>query len=192
MEKDLPAAVLTDPLKNLGLKAIEAIDYLEEFNQRVAIRRSKAKQSGSQQQDSPHESPILYMIKRIEIGHLTRLHWCRYDTGSNQPPMLSRWAFPRTSSIRSLSFSAKKFHPWLRCRNRFWPLHPTSWMTRTPSSRILTSARHRSAIPFVRDTQAAEALGKAPNQRLLVCRDCHGTVTSFPIRGSVVSQFYSN
>jgi hypothetical protein len=55
--KDLPATVLADSLKDFGLKAIEAIDYLEEFNQRVAIRRSKAKQSESQQQDRSHESP---------------------------------------------------------------------------------------------------------------------------------------
>ena len=55
--KDLPAAVLADSLKNLGLKAVEAIDYLEEFNQRITIRRFKAKQSESQHQDSPHGSP---------------------------------------------------------------------------------------------------------------------------------------
>jgi hypothetical protein len=57
VEKGLPAAVLADSLKDLGLKAVEAVDYLEEFNQRVAIRHSKAKQSESQQQDSPRESP---------------------------------------------------------------------------------------------------------------------------------------
>ena len=32
VEKDLSAAVLADSLKSLGLKAVEAIDYLEEFN----------------------------------------------------------------------------------------------------------------------------------------------------------------
>jgi hypothetical protein len=57
VEKDLPAAVLADSLRSLGLKAIEAIDYIEEFNQRVAIRRSKAKQPESQQQDFSPESP---------------------------------------------------------------------------------------------------------------------------------------
>ena len=59
MEKDLPAAVLADSLKKLGLKAVEAIGYLEEFNQKIAVRHSKAKQSESQHQDSPHGSPGL-------------------------------------------------------------------------------------------------------------------------------------
>jgi hypothetical protein len=48
IEKNLPATVLADSLKGLGLKAVEAIEYLEDFNQRLAIRRSKAKR---------HESP---------------------------------------------------------------------------------------------------------------------------------------
>ena len=52
VEKDLPATELADSLKELGLKAHEAVDYLEEFNQRVAIRRSKARQ-----QDSPLHDP---------------------------------------------------------------------------------------------------------------------------------------
>lgn len=43
LERDLPATVLADSLKELGLKAIEAVDYIDEFNQRVAIRRSKAR-----------------------------------------------------------------------------------------------------------------------------------------------------
>jgi hypothetical protein len=47
VEKDLPASVLAESLKSLGLKAVEAADYLEEFGQRIAIRRSKAKQPGS-------------------------------------------------------------------------------------------------------------------------------------------------
>jgi acetyl-CoA acetyltransferase len=33
VEKDLPAAELADSLKALGLKAIEALDYIDEFNQ---------------------------------------------------------------------------------------------------------------------------------------------------------------
>jgi hypothetical protein len=44
VEKDLPATTFADFLKQLGLKAIEAIDYIEEYNQRLEIRRSKAKQ----------------------------------------------------------------------------------------------------------------------------------------------------
>ena len=47
IEKDLPATVLADSLKELGLKAVEAVDYLEEFSQRIAIRRSKAKEPGT-------------------------------------------------------------------------------------------------------------------------------------------------
>ena len=44
VNKDLPATDLAQSLKELGLKAVEAIDYIKEFNQRVAIRRSKARQ----------------------------------------------------------------------------------------------------------------------------------------------------
>lgn len=33
----LPATMLTDSLKELGLKVIEAIDYLDEFDQHVHI-----------------------------------------------------------------------------------------------------------------------------------------------------------
>lgn len=52
VDKDLPATALADSLKGLGLKALEAIDYIDEFNQRVAIRRSKARQ-----RDTPPGSP---------------------------------------------------------------------------------------------------------------------------------------
>ena len=55
VERDLPATVLADSLKEVGLKAIEAVDYLEEFNQRIAIRRSKAKAPGSPPHD--HDEP---------------------------------------------------------------------------------------------------------------------------------------
>jgi hypothetical protein len=48
VEKELPATVLADSLKRIGLKAVEAIDYIDEYNQRIAIRHSKARQ---------HESP---------------------------------------------------------------------------------------------------------------------------------------
>jgi hypothetical protein len=56
VEKDWPATVLAESLKNLGLKAVEAIDYLEEYNQRVAIRRSKAKQPEFTQPEPATES----------------------------------------------------------------------------------------------------------------------------------------
>ena len=45
VEKGLSASALADSLKDLGLKAIEAINYIEEFNQRLKIRRGKAKQT---------------------------------------------------------------------------------------------------------------------------------------------------
>jgi hypothetical protein len=57
VEKDLPAIHLANSLKNLGLKAAEAIDYLEEHGQRVAIRRSKAKQPESPQRDPATDQP---------------------------------------------------------------------------------------------------------------------------------------
>jgi len=37
VEKDIPATLLADSLKGIGLKAIEAVDYIDEFNQQVAI-----------------------------------------------------------------------------------------------------------------------------------------------------------
>ena len=57
VDKELAATALADSLKNLGLKAIEAINYLEDFNQRVALRHSKPKQPESPERDSSHESP---------------------------------------------------------------------------------------------------------------------------------------
>ena len=33
IERDLPATALADSLKELGIRANEAIDYIEEFNQ---------------------------------------------------------------------------------------------------------------------------------------------------------------
>lgn len=52
VEKGVSVLVLAESLKELGLKAEEAIDYIEEFNQRIAIRRSKTRQS-----DSPSHEP---------------------------------------------------------------------------------------------------------------------------------------
>ena len=54
LEKGWAASSLADALKELGLRAIEAIDYIEEFNQRMAIRHSKAKQPGT----PPHEPQV--------------------------------------------------------------------------------------------------------------------------------------
>ena len=51
VEKDMPETSLADSLKKLGLKAIEAVNYINEFNQQVAIWCSKAKQPNS----LPHE-----------------------------------------------------------------------------------------------------------------------------------------
>ena len=54
VNKDLPATALADSLKELGLKAVEAIDYIEEFNQRVVIHRSKVRQP-----DAPLDIPLV-------------------------------------------------------------------------------------------------------------------------------------
>ncbi|KAF8797569.1 hypothetical protein BYT27DRAFT_7125244 [Phlegmacium glaucopus] len=56
VERDLSAAVLADSLKDLGLKAIEAIDYIDEFKQRVEIRRSKARKRNSPPRDLSPEA----------------------------------------------------------------------------------------------------------------------------------------
>ena len=50
--RDLPASMLADTLKSFGLKASEAVDYLDEFNQRIAIRGSKEKQQASLPRES--------------------------------------------------------------------------------------------------------------------------------------------
>ena len=56
VEKDLPATELADSLKRVGLKAHEAMDYIEEFNQRIEIRRSKARQQDSPPRELSDES----------------------------------------------------------------------------------------------------------------------------------------
>jgi hypothetical protein len=43
--------------KELGLKAAEAIDYIEKYKQRVEIRRSKAKQCDSSSDNPPQDEP---------------------------------------------------------------------------------------------------------------------------------------
>ena len=58
LEKDWPSATLADALKDLGLRAIEAIDYIEEFNQRVEIRRSKAKRTDTSASEPHVQEPI--------------------------------------------------------------------------------------------------------------------------------------
>ena len=57
VEKGWPATVLADALKELGLKAIEAVDYIEELGQRLEIRRGKARDQGSPPHDHPAASP---------------------------------------------------------------------------------------------------------------------------------------
>jgi hypothetical protein len=52
IEKDLSALALAKFLKELGLEAGEAVDYIDGFNQHVAIRYSKACQP-----DSPTSNP---------------------------------------------------------------------------------------------------------------------------------------
>ena len=47
LNQGLSALALADSLKEFGLNAAEAIDYIDEFNQRLAIRQSKAKQRAS-------------------------------------------------------------------------------------------------------------------------------------------------
>lgn len=57
VEKGWSATVLANALKELGLKAIEAIDYIEELGQRLEIRRGKAADKGSPPHDPPAGSP---------------------------------------------------------------------------------------------------------------------------------------
>jgi hypothetical protein len=47
VENDWPPTQLADALKDLGLRAAEAIDYIDELNQRQEIRRAKARDPGS-------------------------------------------------------------------------------------------------------------------------------------------------
>jgi hypothetical protein len=55
VEREWPATTLADALKDLGLKAIEAVDYLDELKQRLEIRRSKARRP----ETPPHQPPAL-------------------------------------------------------------------------------------------------------------------------------------
>lgn len=56
VEKGWTPSVLADALKELGLKAGEAIDYIEELNQRLEIRRVKARDSRSPPHDPSAET----------------------------------------------------------------------------------------------------------------------------------------
>ena len=58
VEKGWSADELADALKHLGLKAAEAVDYIEELGQRLEIRRGKARIPGSPPLDPPADSPI--------------------------------------------------------------------------------------------------------------------------------------
>ena len=57
VENNWPAVVLADALKDLGASAVEAADYIVELNQRLEIRRSKAKRPQSPTQDPDTEIP---------------------------------------------------------------------------------------------------------------------------------------
>ena len=56
VEKDLSATELADSLKELGIRAAEAADYIDEFNQRIAIHRSKARQPNSPPDELPERA----------------------------------------------------------------------------------------------------------------------------------------
>ena len=47
VEKSWSAGALGNALKDLGLRAVEAVDYIEELGQRLEIRRAKARDPGS-------------------------------------------------------------------------------------------------------------------------------------------------
>jgi hypothetical protein len=54
VEKNWSATELADALKELGIRAVEAVDYIEELAQRLEIRRAKARDPES----PPHEPPV--------------------------------------------------------------------------------------------------------------------------------------
>ena len=58
VEKGWSSDVLADALKQLGLKAAEAVDYIDELSQRLEIRHAKARNPGSPSIDLPAESSI--------------------------------------------------------------------------------------------------------------------------------------
>jgi hypothetical protein len=64
IERDMGATWLADSIKGIGLKAVEAVDYLEEYAQRMAIRRSKARQPDS----PPQEQATDAMESVVEQG----------------------------------------------------------------------------------------------------------------------------
>jgi hypothetical protein len=58
VERNWPATALADALKELGLKAVEAIDYIEELKQRLEIRHAKARDPGSPLHGNPSLEPL--------------------------------------------------------------------------------------------------------------------------------------
>ena len=57
VEKNWSAILLADRLEALGLKAVEAVDYIEELGQRLEIRRGKVRDQGSLPPDPAAEQP---------------------------------------------------------------------------------------------------------------------------------------
>ena len=144
IEKNLSVSVLAESLKDLGLKAGEAVDYIDEFNQRVAMQRSKPGNptlhfANLQDHQIPH------IFKRIEIELLKKLlgrrsvHDLRHQL---QPSLLTS---PPISSIKFSTSLLKRALLPLSFLNQSLLLLLTLPMTQTHCSKILTSMTHTSA-----------------------------------------------
>ena len=60
IERDMGATWLGDSLKAIGLRSVEARDYIEEYGQRMEIRRAKARQPDT------HEEPVTEAAEPVD------------------------------------------------------------------------------------------------------------------------------
>ncbi|KAF8801620.1 hypothetical protein BYT27DRAFT_7114507 [Phlegmacium glaucopus] len=78
VERDLPAAILADSLKALGLKVVEAIDYIDGFNQRIEIRRSKAKKQNSPPRELSPSSGVVPPDQEVRDRAVEEAAWAAF------------------------------------------------------------------------------------------------------------------
>jgi hypothetical protein len=123
------------------------VSYIDEFNQRVAIRRSKVRQS-----DSPAREPSTVPMQTREDHDRAaeEAAWVslrsRLDTSAPAQPLTP----PPISLSKYLISSHKKPLLRLSSPNQLSPLLLTSLTIRTHCLKILTSTKHRNAKLLMR------------------------------------------
>jgi len=110
VEKDIPATLLADSLKGIGLKAIEAVDYIDEFNQQVAIRCSKAKQPDSSPHELAAEGSVHAVDQQEHDKAVEEAAWPYFNPGLSLQCLCLPWTPPPTSLTRCSNSWGKTLH----------------------------------------------------------------------------------